>query len=171
MTTRGITDPNCQHLAGVVPSAAHVCASQAPPLQGQQPWRKALHNTCLSPWADPGGREQKLLLHHQLGQEAKTHVQRLGERERHGWQLGRCWGHKGRIIPRGTRLINGTFIRPPHPTQSTQTRGMGYLETQHAASRHPRPVPWGLCFDTEKAPSNAAPPRPPPPARHECLLC
>lgn len=50
--------------------------------------------------------------------EDKTACSEAGGANLHGQQMGRHRGHNGRIIPNGTRLINGTFISPfsPHPT-------------------------------------------------------
>ena len=135
---------------------------QAPPLWGQQLGGRVLYNTCLSPWPDVGRRERKLQLHHQLGRKAEMGILRPEQWDPLGQQLGWCWGHKGRIIPSGTRLINGTFISPPHPTQPTHTHGVGYLKTQHTAGRDTPQGPPGLCLDTVEggAPSSEAAPRP-----------
>lgn len=159
MTVHDIPEPNCQHLADAIPGAAQSKAyggrDHQAPLLSSNHGGQALDDTCSSPWPESGRRERKLLLCQQLGQ--KAHVLRLGERDPHGQQLGRGWGQKGRMVPHGTWLFNGAFIRPPRPTQSPHTHGMGCVKTQHVASFNSRPRSPGPLLRHREAPSAAGP--------------
>ena len=91
-----------------------------------RPWQEAVGASTPSP----------------AGAEGKDACSEAGGQGSTRAAAGEVLGHKGRIIPSGIRLINGTFIRPAHPTRPTHPHGMGYLKTQHTAPQGSPPGSW-----------------------------